>query len=145
MRQNDGRAIPNFIDQALKNKPITVFGNGSQTRSFGYIDDLLEGIEKLLFSSYNEPVNIGNPDEMTVLELAKLIIELTGSKSKIEFKELPRDDPKVRQPDIKRAKEILGWEPKVNIRNGLLKTIEYFKKMLPERKERKSNIHYGRS
>ena len=129
MRSNDGRAIPNFISQALAGEPITVFGNGLQTRSFCYIDDLIQGIHKLLYSNCNEPVNLGNPKEMTVLELAKHVIELSGSKSKIEFRELPQDDPRVRQPDISRAKRILGWEPKVDVRVGLSKTIEYFKKM----------------
>lgn len=127
MRQNDGRAIPNFISQALSGKPVTVFGDGSQTRSFCYIDDLVRGICRLLYSDFNEPVNQGNPKELTVLELANLIIEMTGSKSTIEFKELPQDDPRVRQPDITRAKRVLGWEPKVDIRTGLMKTIDYFK------------------
>src|SRR3989338_10932996 len=98
MRINDGRAIPNFISQALENKPLTVFGNGTQTRSFCYIDDMTNGLRKLLYSDYNEPVNLGNPNEMTLLELAKLVIELTGSKSKIVFQALPQDDPRVRQP-----------------------------------------------
>jgi len=127
MRKNDGRAIPNFISQALADEAITVFGDGSQTRSFCYVDDLVRGIKALLFSDTNEPVNIGNPNEMTVLELAKLIIELTGSKSKIDFQDLPQDDPKIRQPDITRAKKWLAWEPKVDVRTGLRKTIEYFK------------------
>lgn len=127
MRKNDGRAIPNFLSQALVNEPITVFGDGSQTRSFCYVDDLVRGIRALLFSNATEPVNIGNPNEMTVLELAKLIIELTASKSKIDFRDLPQDDPKIRQPDITRARTILGWEPKVDVRTGLQKTIEYFK------------------
>lgn len=127
MRKNDGRAIPNFLSQALVNEPITVFGDGSQTRSFCYVDDLVRGIRALLFSNATEPVNIGNPNEMTVLELARLIIELTGSKSKIDFRDLPQDDPKIRQPDITRARTILGWEPKVDVRTGLQKTIEYFK------------------
>lgn len=127
MRRNDGRAIPNFISQALLGAPITVFGDGSQTRSFCYIDDLVEGLVKLLYSSFNEPVNLGNPKEMTLLELAKCILELTGSKSKIEYRELPQDDPRVRQPDIGRAKKILGWQPKVDVKSGLLRTIDYFK------------------
>lgn len=127
MRKNDGRAIPNFLSQALVNEPITVFGDGSQTRSFCYVDDLVRGIRALLFSTATEPVNIGNPNEMTVLELAKLIIELTGSKSKIAFRDLPQDDPKIRQPDITRARKVLGWEPGVDVRTGLQKTIEYFK------------------
>ncbi|OGW79387.1 MAG: NAD-dependent dehydratase [Omnitrophica bacterium RIFCSPLOWO2_12_FULL_44_17] len=128
MRHNDGRAIPNFIDQALKGNPITIFGDGKQTRSFTYVDDLVDGLQRLLFSNFNLPVNIGNPhDEMTIGELAKLIIELTGSKSKIEYRVLPQDDPKVRNPDIRRAKEILKWAPKVDVRKGLLAAIEYFK------------------
>ncbi len=127
MRFNDGRAIPNFISQALSNSPITIFGDGSQTRSFCYIDDLAVGLSKLLYSNCNEPVNLGNPKEMTLLELAKSVIELTHSKSKLEFKELPQDDPRVRQPDISRAKKILGWEPKVDVKSGLIKTINYFK------------------
>lgn len=128
MRYNDGRAIPNFITQALKNQPITIFGKGNQTRSFCYVKDLIRGIEKLLFSKTNEPVNIGNPNEMTVKQLAELIIKLTNSKSKIKYYDLPQDDPKVRQPDITRAKKILKWNPEVDVTDGLLKTIEYFKK-----------------
>ncbi len=127
MRKNDGRAIPNFISQALSGSAITVFGDGSQTRSFCYIDDLTDGLSKLLYSKCNEPVNLGNPKEMTLLELAKCVIELVDSKSKIEFKALPQDDPRVRQPDILRAKTILGWNPKVEVKKGLAKTIEYFK------------------
>ena len=111
----------------MADEAITVFGDGSQTRSFCYVDDLVRCIKALLFSDTNEPVNIGNPNEMTVLELAKLIIELTGSKSKIDFQDLPQDDPKIRQPDITRAKKWLAWEPKVDVRTGLRKTIEYFK------------------
>jgi len=129
MRQNDGRAIPNFIGQALAGEPITVFGDGSQTRSFCYIDDLVAGIHKLLFSDFHQPVNLGNPKEMNVLDLARFVIELTGSKSRVEFRSLPQDDPKVRQPDISRARKVLGWEPKVDVRQGLVKTIEYFKKV----------------
>jgi len=127
MRAHDGRAIPTFIPQALKNEPITVFGDGSQTRSFCYVSDTVEGIYKLLLSDCNEPVNIGNPQEMTILELAKKIIEITGSKSPIIYKSLPVDDPKVRQPDITKAKTLLGWEPKVSLEEGLRKTIEWFK------------------
>lgn len=129
MRQNDGRAIPNFIRQALANEPITVFGNGSQTRSFCYIDDLTDGIRRLLYSDFNEPVNLGNPKEMTILELATCVRELTGSKSRLEFCELPKDDPRLRQPDISRAKKTLGWEPSVDLRAGLLRTIDYFKQV----------------
>lgn len=127
MRKNDGRAIPNFISQALGNKNITVFGKGNQTRSFCYIDDLVEGIIRLMLSKANEPVNLGNPSEFTVLELAKKIIKLTNTKSKIIFKPLPQDDPKVRCPDITKAKKVLGWSPSVSLIDGLKKTIEYFR------------------
>jgi dTDP-glucose 4,6-dehydratase len=130
MRLNDGRAIPNFMYQALEGKPITIYGNGMQTRSFCYVDDLVEGITRLLFSSCNEPVNIGNPNEITLLDIAKTILELTGSKSTIEFHELPQDDPKVRKPDISRAKRVLGWEPRVDLEEGLIKTLNYFKKQI---------------
>lgn len=129
MRMNDGRVIPNFINQALNNQPLTVFGDGSQTRSFGYYSDLIGGVVKLMESSFSEPVNLGRPTEMTVLELAKLIIKITGSKSKIEFLPLPENDPKVRQPDITRAKKYLNWQPKVELEAGLSKTIEYFKNL----------------
>lgn len=129
MRKNDGRAIPNFICQALNHEPIIVFGKGSQTRSFCYIDDLIQGIWKLLFSKINEPVNLGNPKEMTILDLAHLIIRLTKSKSKIEFRELPQDDPRVRRPDIGRAKKYLDWEPKIDVEKGLTNTILYFKSL----------------
>ncbi len=130
MRLNDGRAIPNFITQALSAKPVTVFGDGSQTRSFCYIKDTVEGIQKLLFSTLQNPVNLGNPVEMTVGELAKKIVQLTGSRSKIEFKPLPEDDPKQRCPDIRQAKAHLGWEPKVKLEEGLRHTIAYFKEAL---------------
>ncbi len=127
MRPNDGRVVPAFIEQALNGKPLTVFGDGKQTRSFCYVADLIEGIVALAQSDYHGPVNIGNPTEMTVLDFAKKIIALTGSSSAIEYKPLPVDDPKIRQPDITLAKKILGWEPKTNLDTGLLKTIEYFK------------------
>ncbi len=127
MRINDGRAIPAFISQALLNQDVTVFGDGSQTRSICYVDDLIEGIFRLLLSNIVEPVNIGNPDEISMLELAREIIELCNSTSTIVFRELPEDDPKVRQPDITRAKEHLHWEPKIPRKIGLMKTIEYFK------------------
>ena len=129
MRLNDGRAIPAFVKSALKNQPLPVFGDGSQTRSFCYVDDLVKGILKLLFSDLNEPVNIGNPNEMTVLQLAKLISEMTGCKSKIEFKPLPQDDPKIRKPDITKARTQLGWEPSVPLEQGLKITIDYFKNL----------------
>lgn len=128
MRIDDGRAIPTFIHQALSGKDITVFGDGTQTRSFCYIDDMIDGILKLMESRFNEPVNLGNPDELTILDLAKLIIRLTGTKSKIVHFPLPKDDPKVRRPDITRAKRLLGWEPKVSLEDGLKLTIEWFKK-----------------
>lgn len=127
MRENDGRAIPNFINQALKNEPITVYGDGSQTRSFCYVSDLIDGIYKLLMSKEHDPVNIGNPNEMTLLKLARTIIKLTDSKSKIVHRPLPVDDPKVRRPDIKKAGSILKWQPKVELEKGLSATIAYFK------------------
>jgi dTDP-glucose 4,6-dehydratase len=132
MRMRDGRVVPNFISQALKGEPITVYGEGQQTRSFQYIDDLVAGIHKLLEVDHHLPVNIGNPHEMTVLEFAKKIIELTGSKSPIVYKPLPEDDPQVRQPDITKAKTLLGWEPKVTLDEGLAKTIDYFRVRLKE-------------
>jgi dTDP-glucose 4,6-dehydratase len=132
MRINDGRVVPNFIYQALNNKPITIYGTGTQTRSFCYIDDLVEGIFRLMRVRTNEPVNLGNPDEFTVLQLARLVIKLTGTKSKIIYKPLPQDDPKKRKPDITKAKKLLQWQAKVTIGGGLLKTIEWFaKKALP--------------
>src|SRR6266404_4161414 len=119
MRLNDGRVVPAFISQALKHKPVTVFGQGGQTRSFCYVSDLVEGIYRLMLSDYDQPMNIGNPAEMTVLEFAREIIRTTGSRSKIVFRPLPQDDPKQRQPDITRARKILGWEPKVALADGL--------------------------
>jgi len=130
MNLNDGRVIPNFIKQALKNEPLTVYGDGKQTRSFCYISDTVEGLIKLMNSNYIGPINIGNPREITILELAEKIIELTDSKSEIIFKELPEDDPVRRCPDITKAKEILGWEPKIGLEEGLTKTIEWFKNIL---------------
>jgi dTDP-glucose 4,6-dehydratase len=127
MREEDGRAIPNFISQALNNRPITVYGNGSQTRSFCYILDLVNGIYKLLLSNEHYPTNIGNPNEMTLLKLAKVIIKLTESKSKIVFKPLPTDDPKVRRPNISKAKKVLKWKPRIDLETGLIRTIDYFK------------------
>ena len=126
MRAGDGRVVPTFINQALAGEPLTVFGDGSQTRSFCYVDDLVEGLWRLLNSDYAEPVNIGNPKEMTVLQFAEEIVRLTGSKSKIVFEPLPEDDPKVRQPDITLAKKLLEWEPKVPLDQGLERTIAYF-------------------
>ena len=130
MRIKDGRSLPNFMCQALSGEDMTVFGNGSQTRSFCYVSDLVEGIYRLLLSDEHEPVNMGNPAEITILQLAKEMLALTGSKSKIEFKPLPVDDPKIRQPDISKAKKILGWEPKVSREEGLRKTLTYFKNLL---------------
>jgi dTDP-glucose 4,6-dehydratase len=127
MRINDGRAIPAFLSQALRGEDVTVFGDGSQTRSVCYVDDLIDGIYRLLRSDITDPVNIGNPDEIPVLQLAKEIIEITGSKSKIVFRELPEDDPKIRQPDITRAKRDLGWQPQVQRLEGLKKTLAYFR------------------
>lgn len=130
MRLNDGRALPAFVGQALRGEDITVFGDGSQTRSFCYVSDQIEGIYKLLLSNETEPVNIGNPVEITILQFAKEVLEITGSKSKIIYKELPEDDPKVRQPDISKAKRVLNWEPKVTRAEGLKKTINYFKEVI---------------
>src|SRR5213594_254712 len=130
MRLRDGRVVPAFIGQALSGQPLTVFGDGSQTRSFCYVSDLIDGIFKLAMSSFHEPVNLGNPREMTIKQFADEIIRITGTKSTIEYKPLPVDDPKVRQPDISRAKQILGWEPRVAFEEGIEKTIEYFKESL---------------
>lgn len=130
MRLQDGRAIPNFINQALSGEPLTVYGDGSQTRSVCYVDDLVEGIYRLLMSGENDPVNIGNPDEISMIDLAKEIAELVGEDTVIEYMDLPADDPKVRQPDITRAQEILKWNPKVDRREGLIRTIEDFRKRL---------------
>lgn len=129
MRLNDGRVVPAFMGQALRGEDLTVFGDGSQSRSFTYIDDQIEGIYRLLMSDYVEPINIGNPDETTILEFAEEIIKLTGTDQKIVFKPLPQDDPMQRQPDISRAKEILDWEPKVHRSEGLKKVFEYFKSL----------------
>jgi len=130
MRIGDGRALPAFVPQAIRGEDLTVFGDGTQTRSFCYVSDLVEGIYRLLMSDVNEPVNIGNPDEMKMIDFAKEILKLTGSKSGITFKPLPVDDPKCRQPDISKAKKLLGWEPKVKLAEGLEKTIEHFKRVL---------------
>ena len=131
MRLNDGRALPAFIGQALRGEDITIFGDGSQTRSFCYVSDLVEGIYRLLHSDYVYPVNIGNPDEISILDFAKEIVELTGTDQKLVFKDLPKDDPKQRKPDITRAKDILDWKPEVSRKEGLRLTYEYFKN-LPE-------------
>jgi dTDP-glucose 4,6-dehydratase len=132
MRLNDGRALPAFIGQALRGEDLTVFGDGSQTRSFCYVDDLVEGIYRLLMSNYEQPVNIGNPDEISLKDFAEEIIKLTGTTQQIVYKPLPTDDPKQRQPDISKAKELLGWEPKVNRAEGLKITYEYFKALPKE-------------
>ncbi len=144
MRLNDGRALPAFIGQALRGEDLTVFGDGSQTRSFCYVDDLIEGIYRLLMSDYSQPVNIGNPDEISLKDFAEEIINLTGTKQKIVYKELPKDDPKQRQPDITKAKKLLGWEPNVSRAEGLKITYNYFKGLpkeelnkLPKEFERK--------
>jgi dTDP-glucose 4,6-dehydratase len=130
MRLRDGRVVPAFISQALNNEPLTVFGDGSQTRSFCYVSDLIDGIFRLALSDFHEPVNIGNPGEMTILDFAQKILALTGSTAQIVFKPLPVDDPRVRQPDISRAKRLLGWQPKVDFESGVRETIGYFKQKL---------------
>jgi len=136
MRLHDGRVVPAFIPQALAGEPLTVFGDGTQTRSFCYVSDMVEGIYKLMCSNYHAPINLGNPEEMTILEFAKKIIKITNSKSKIVYKPLPIDDPKQRRPDITKAKEILNWEPKVSFEEGITNTINWFKKRL----EKNGNI-----
>jgi dTDP-glucose 4,6-dehydratase len=141
MRLNDGRALPAFIGQALRGEDLTVFGDGSQTRSFCYVDDLMDGIYRLLQSDYVYPVNIGNPSEISILDFAKEIIELTGTDQKIIFKDLPVNDPKQRKPDISRAKELLGWEPKVDRAEGLKRTYEYFKGLNQD--ELEETAHYN--
>lgn len=128
MRLDDGRALPTFLSQALRNEDVTVFGDGSQTRSFCYVDDLVEGIYRLLLSDYHKPVNIGNPVEITLKQFAEEVIALTGAKCKIIYEPLPQDDPKQRKPDITKAKELLGWEPKIDRSEGLKRTLEYFQK-----------------
>jgi len=130
MRLRDGRVVPAFISQALSNEPLTVFGDGSQTRSFCFVSDLIDGIFRLAMSDYHEPVNIGNPREMTIKHFAEQILAITGAKTEITYRPLPVDDPKVRQPDITRARKLLGWEPKVDFETGIVETIDYFKKRL---------------
>jgi dTDP-glucose 4,6-dehydratase len=132
MRLNDGRVLPAFIGQALRGEDLTVFGDGSQTRSFCYVDDLVEGIYRLLLSDYAQPMNIGNPSEITIGDFAEEIVKLTGTKQKVVYKDLPKDDPKQRQPDISKARKILGWEPKVSREEGLKITYEYFKSLPQE-------------
>ncbi|NPA55863.1 MAG: SDR family oxidoreductase [Epsilonproteobacteria bacterium] len=133
MAINDGRVVSNFIIQALQNQDITIYGDGSQTRSFQYVDDLIDGMTKMMASSETGPINLGNPDEFTILELAKKVIQLTNSKSKIVFKPLPQDDPKQRKPDITKAKKALNWKPTVKLEEGLVKTIEYFNQQLKDK------------
>lgn len=130
MRMDDGRALPNFIAQALRNEPVTVYGDGSQTRSFCYVDDMVEGLWRLLLCDYPYPVNLGNPEEVSILEVARMVVELTGSRSEVVFRPLPEDDPKRRRPDISLAKKLLGWEPRVPLREGLKRTIQYFREKL---------------
>ena len=142
MRLNDGRVLPAFIGQALRGEDITIFGDGSQTRAFCYVDDLVEGIYRLLLSDYSLPVNIGNAGEITIKEFAEEIIALTGTDQKVVYKDLPQDDPKQRQPDITKAKEILGWEPKVSRAEGLQITYDYFRSLPKERLYEESN-HRG--
>ena len=144
MRLNDGRVLPAFIGQVLRGGDLTVFGDGSQTRSFCYVDDLVEGIYRLLLSDCSDPVNIGNPDEITILEFAEEIIKLTGTDQKIVFKDLPTDDPKVRQPDISKAREILGWEPKVSREEGLKIAYEYFKSLPKERLNETAHYNFDK-
>jgi len=145
MRLNDGRALPAFIGQALRGEDLTVFGDGSQTRSFCYVDDLVEGIYRLLLSDYYLPVNLGNPSEITLRQFAEEVIALTGTKQKIVYRPLPEDDPKQRRPDITRAREILGWEPKVERKEGLRITYEYFKSLPPEEWTRQPKEFISRS
>jgi dTDP-glucose 4,6-dehydratase len=133
MRLNDGRVLPAFIGQALRGEDLTIFGDGSQTRSFCYVDDLVEGIYRLLLSDHSQPVNVGNPDEITISEFAEEIIKLTGTKQKVVYEDLPKDDPKKRQPDITKAKELLDWEPKISRQEGLKITYEYFKSLDKEK------------
>lgn len=130
MRFGDGRAVPTFIPQAIKGEPLTIHGDGHQTRSFCYIEDTVEGIYRLLMSEVHDPVNIGNPEEMTINDLARIILGLTNSRSPVIFQPLPIDDPKVRRPDISRAKRLLGWEPKTDLKDGLMRTVEWFRKHL---------------
>jgi dTDP-glucose 4,6-dehydratase len=133
MRLDDGRVLPNFVGQALRGESLSVYGNGSQTRSFCYVSDLVEGIFRLLFTEFHEPVNLGNPDEVSILEFAREVLAHSGSASKLAFKPLPQDDPKVRKPDITRARQLLGWEPKVNRHDGLKRTLEYFRRQVAEK------------
>ncbi|MCS6976477.1 MAG: SDR family oxidoreductase [Gemmatales bacterium] len=130
MRLDDGRALPNFMGQALRHEPLTIYGDGSQTRSFCYIDDLIEGLVRLAATDFHEPVNLGNPDEVTIREFAEEILRLSGSSSGIVFKPLPEDDPRIRRPDIRRAQQLLGWSPKIDRTEGLRRTLEYFRQLV---------------
>ena len=132
MRLDDGRVLPNFMGQALRGEPLTIYGDGSQTRSFCYVDDLVEGIARLIMKTFHDPVNLGNPDEVTILEFAHEILKLSGSKSAFDYRPLPQDDPKLRKPDITRARELLGWEPKINRHEGLQRTLDYFQKKVAQ-------------
>jgi dTDP-glucose 4,6-dehydratase len=132
MRLNDGRVVPNFIYQALRGEDLTIYGDGFQTRSFCYIEDLVEGMIRLLFSRENEPVNLGNPQEYSIQDFAKVILQITGSRSRIVYQSLPTDDPRVRKPDISRAQAVLGWNPKVELKEGIGKTIPYFQRKLED-------------
>jgi dTDP-glucose 4,6-dehydratase len=143
MRPGDGRVVSNFIVQALRGEPITVYGDGGQTRSFCYVEDEVEGIFRLFSSDENEPVNIGNPGEFTVVELAELVLELTGSSSELRYLPLPEDDPKTRKPDITRARELLGWQPEISLREGLSRTIEYFRLLQEEKRLGSATILTG--
>ncbi len=144
MRLNDGRVIPSFIGQALRGEDLTVFGDGSQTRSFCYVDDQIDGIYKLLLSDYSNPVNIGNPYEITIKDFAEEIIKLTGTEQKITYKPLPKDDPMQRQPDISKAKEVLGWQPKVDREEGMQKTYAYFKTLSAEELQKKEHKDFSK-
>jgi nucleoside-diphosphate-sugar epimerase len=130
MDAEDGRVVTNFIVQALRGQPLTIYGDGSQTRSFQYVDDLIEGIRRLMDVEFHQPVNLGNPEEYTMLQLAQLTQELVGSKMPLVYQPLPQDDPRQRRPDITRAKELLDWEPRVSVREGLARTIAYFRDLL---------------
>jgi dTDP-glucose 4,6-dehydratase len=133
MRLDDGRVLPNFMGQALRGEPLTIYGDGKQTRSFCYVDDLVEGIARLLEADFHEPVNLGNPAEITILEFAQEILRLSGSTSKIEFRPLPQDDPRLRKPDISRARQLLGWEPRIDRHEGLRRTLAYFQEQIRRR------------
>src|SRR5690606_28734469 len=143
MRLNDGRALPTFIAQALRGEDLTVFGDGNQTRSFCYVSDQIEGIFRLLLSDYTQPINIGNPDEMTINDMAQEIITLTGTQAKIRYESLPVDDPKQRRPDISKANKILNWHPIVNRTEGLKQTINYYKQLPPEDLKQKKFTYYN--